>query len=95
MIRRRASTPAPATTEDAPASSPNGCRRKRAIITYARRASKAYRPMTMSIVRPTFGGAGAPSPASRGLAIRSTTPLTPEPIVPIADPDEQSPAENP
>ena len=43
MRRRTASIATAATTEDAPASSPNGGRRKRAIITYARKASKAYR----------------------------------------------------
>src|ERR687896_69865 len=41
--RRTASTNAAAATEEAPASSPKGCRRKRAIITYARKPSKAYR----------------------------------------------------
>ena len=39
---------AAATTEDAPASSPIGCRRKRAIITYARKPSKAYREAPVS-----------------------------------------------
>ena len=49
--RRRASTEAAATTEDAPTSSPTGCRRKRAIITYARTASKAYRPASFVTVQ--------------------------------------------
>jgi len=38
---RTASIAAAATTEEAPKTSPTGCRRKRDIITYAKNASKA------------------------------------------------------
>ena len=50
--RRTASTVTAATIEDAPASRPNGCRRKRAIITYAIKASKAYLPASDRTMRP-------------------------------------------
>src|SRR4029453_9710119 len=56
----------PPTTEDAPASSPHGCRRKRAIITYARRPSKAYRSVNLTVSRRIFARGGAGSPGAPG-----------------------------
>src|SRR4026209_2385607 len=68
----------PATTEDAPASSPHGCRRKRAIITYARRPSKAYRSVSLTISRRVSArrGAGSSDIPELLAASRSTSAVT-------------------
>lgn len=63
-----------ATTEDAPASNPTGCRRKRAIITYARTASKAYRSAAFASVHAlirTLGGAFSTAPSGCSGAVPS------------------------
>src|SRR6185503_5286757 len=78
ITKRTASSETPATTEDAPASSPHGCRRKRAIITYARRPSKAYRSVSLTSSRRIFarGGAGASGAPELLAASRSTSAVT-------------------
>src|SRR4030095_15122228 len=78
MTRRAASSETPATTEDAPASSPHGCRRKRAIITYARRPSKAYRSVSLTISRRIFARGLAGSADRTGIlaAANSTVAVT-------------------
>ena len=89
--KRTASTDTAATIEEAPASSPKGGRRKRAIITYARTASKAYRPATFAAVNtgqrrgdaPVCGAAGDRWSAAVACAVRAAPGVpasTPAPI---------------
>ena len=74
MRRRTASTATAATIEDAPASSPKGGTRKRAIITYAPKPSKAYRRVNFVTVQRSAGRRGG----VLDTIIRSTSPLTPD-----------------
>src|SRR5262245_7183154 len=68
--KRMASMEAATTTEDAPASKPKGCRCKRAIITYARRVSKAYRPVTFAVVKAIRGRGADASVTDLARALR-------------------------